>query len=121
MIISFSSLPHIIGACLFILLAVRVALQPVGLNTRKANRYLITLFLIFAAMLLDEFFVSNAVVYELFIGANTLLNASHLLLGPLTYCYISAMLVENSSFYKKTYHFLPLNLSLSASNFLRPE
>ncbi len=110
MIISVGSLPHIIGACLFVICAVRVTLQPVGLNTQKANRYIITLFLIFGAMLIDEFFVSNSVVDELFIGSNILLTACNLLLGPLTYCYISAMLVENSSFYKKSLHFIPFIL-----------
>lgn len=105
--ISLSSLPHIVGACLFTILSLRIVLQPAGLNTKTANRFLFILFLIFAVMLFDEFLVSNAVTKELFIGANTLLNASHLLLGPLTYCYISSMLVKKTNIYKRLLHFTP--------------
>jgi len=117
MLISLNSLPHFIGACLFFVLAARVALQPVGSNTKAANRFLITLFLIFAVLLLDEFFVTNAVVDELFTGSDTLLNASHLLLGPLTYCYISAMLTEKSFTYNRLFHFIPFTFFLVISTF----
>lgn len=117
MSISFSSLPHVIGASLFFILAVRTIFQFSGKNTKVANYFLSTLFLIFSAMLLDEFFISIGLEGKYFVGDNILLDASHLLLGPLTFCYVSTMLMNVDNPYKKWLHFIPFAFFLSLSVF----
>lgn len=105
--IEFGDLPFFLGAWVYVLLAIRLLLVSVPAKTRKANLYLVVLFVIFAILLFDEFLSMTVSNWELPNFINIWLNASHLLLGPLTYLYISSMLFANRRVISNLKHLSP--------------
>lgn len=110
--IEFAHLPYFLGACVFLLLVVRLLLLDSDSQTQQANRYLILLFAIFSLLELDEFFSLVIDNWALPVGLNYTMYAAHLLLGPLTYLYASNMLKPEQSGYRNLIHFVPFALML---------
>ena len=90
--ISFTSLPYFLAACVYCILIVRLLINQQDVFTRRANWFLVALFAIFAWLEFDEFLVYVDKAYALPAPLEILMFCLHLLLGPLTYIYTSAML-----------------------------
>lgn len=110
--INFADLPYFLGACTFLLLAIRLLLLRTDSHTQQANYYLVALFGIFSLLLADEFFSLVISGYSLPKTMDYLMYSSHLLLGPLTYLYISRMLKPNHFNLASMKHFIPFVLLL---------
>jgi AraC-like DNA-binding protein len=107
MVFDLLTLPYLIGACCYFILAVRLLLLPRDSQTTAANRFLALLFMLFFWQELDEFFDHNDVPYLASVLHDYSLTLSQLLLGPLTYLYIVNM-VSKTSLAANVKHFSPL-------------
>jgi AraC-like DNA-binding protein len=89
--IGIESLPYLIGAVLFLLLAVKLVTQASPFETGKANVVLAILCLVFFMIEVDEFIMVNGIKIAHYWVFESIQNAAHLLLGPLSYLYLTAM------------------------------
>ncbi len=106
--VSMTSVPHLIGAIIFFLLAIRSVCESMGSNTRRANRYLGFIFTCFFILLSDEFIRTNI---PFIVWNETLISPTLLLIGPFTFLYTSSML--NGATTGSWRHFLPFLIYFS--------
>lgn len=109
MSVELSTLPYLIGACCYVILAVRLILSSRDGQTTVANRFLAFLFLLFFWQELDEFLDYSNLQLTTSVIHDYSLTLSQLLLGPLTYLYIVNM-VSKTELLTNLKHFLPLGV-----------
>lgn len=89
--INILTLPYLIGAFSFLLLAIKLIIQVAPKATRKANSILALLCFVFVLIEMDQFVSANTLSFTLYTVIENIQNAAHLLLGPLTYLYLISM------------------------------
>ena len=109
MLVKLSTIPYLIGACCYFILAVRLLLLSGDSQTSLANRFLAVLFMLFFWQEFDEFLDYSGIDYAASVVHDYSLTLSQLLLGPLTYLYIVNM-VSKTSIVSNLKHFLPLSV-----------
>lgn len=112
--IPISALPFAIGCVCFVILISRLCTLQQRVNTRIANSFLVVFLGVFALQQLDEFLVLSKLLQNpppLYIGLQM---ASHLLIGPCVYLYVTLMTTAqfNSDQLSKInrFHFAPAGL-----------